>query len=272
MLPGERLQGVKWWSGNPRVTRTTARPLPRRVQRARTCPASRTRRGRSSASRPRSRCWRPCCCWSGSRRSSSRPARYQTDEETGAPVPGTYHELSSCTPKTPRTPLLTLFPEGRRATAAAEAAAAPRPPRPPLASHASTRRSPSASSSCGTLPPNGLYGVEIGQRVRRAVGGGLPLRLGRHLPVRPGRRRVHHRHDEDRGDPDRHRPAGAAVPAQRLRPDRDPDAGLRPRRHVVRHVGGDARLLRAARAARARAGLRPDGGGGDHLPRRRGAA
>ena len=45
--------------------------------------------------------------------------------------------------------------------------------------------------------------------------------------------------------------------------------GLRARRHDLRHVGGDARLLRPARPARARAQLRPNGRGGDHLPRRR---
>ena len=118
-------------------------------------------------------------------------------------------------------------------------------------------------------PPNGLYGVEAANGFVGPVGGGLPLRLGRDLPLRARRRRVHHRHDEDRGDPDRHRPARAALPAQRLRADRDPDDGLRARRHELRDVGGDARLLRAARAARARARLRPDGRGGDHLPRRR---
>ena len=41
---------------------------------------------------------------------------------------------------------------------------------------------------------------------------------------------------------------------------------------TLRHVGGDTRLLRPARPARARAGLRPHGRGGDHLPRRRDAA
>ena len=72
-----------------------------------------------------------------------------------------------------------------------------------------------------------------------------------------------------RGDPDRDRPARASLPAQRLGADRDPDGGLRARRDELRDVGGDARLLRPARAARARAPLRPDGRGGDHLPRRR---
>ena len=95
------------------------------------------------------------------------------------------------------------------------------------------------------------------------------LRLRDDLPVRPRRRRIHHRDDEDGGDPDRDRPAGAAVPAQRLGADRDPDGGIRARRHHLRHVGGDARLLRPARAAGAGAGLRPHGRRRDHLPRRR---
>ena len=105
-----------------------------------------------------------------------------------------------------------------------------------------------------------------------AVGGGLPLRLGGDLPVRARGRRVHHRDDEDGGDPDRDRPARAALPAQRLGADRDPDGRLRARRHDLRDVGGDARLLRPARPAGARARLRPDGGGLDHLPRRRAPA
>ena len=117
-------------------------------------------------------------------------------------------------------------------------------------------------------PPNGLYGVESVERLRRAVGVGLPVRLGGDLLLRACGRRVHHRDDEDRGDPDRDRPPRAALPAQRLGPGRDPDGGLRARRHHLRDVGGDARLLRPARAAGARARLRPHGRGGDHLPRR----
>ena len=44
---------------------------------------------------------------------------------------------------------------------------------------------------------------------------------------------------------------------------------VRPRGHQLWHVGGDARVLRAARSARARPRLRPDGRGVDHLPGRR---
>ncbi len=61
------------------------------------------------------------------------------------------------------------------------------------------------------------------ERLRRALGGGLPLRVGGDLPLRPRGRRLHHGDDEDGRDPDRHRPAGAALPPQRLGADRDPD-------------------------------------------------
>ena len=66
-----------------------------------------------------------------------------------------------------------------------------------------------------------------------------------------------------------HRAARAALPPQRLGADRDPDGRLRARRDELRDVGGDARLLRPARPAHARARLRPHGRRLDHLPRRR---
>ena len=106
-------------------------------------------------------------------------------------------------------------------------------------------------------------------RVRERRRAGLPVRLGDDLPVRPRGRRVHHRDDEDRRDPDRDRAPGVALPPQRLGPDRDPHGRLRARRDDLRDVGGDARLLRPARPADARARLRPDRRRLDHLPRRR---
>ena len=195
------------------------------------------------------------------------PAGAYKTNEAGEPVPGSYKELASCTPKSPREPLLTLFPDGRRATAAAEAAAAP--PTVPAAGEPCVDTSFTFRfKQLWISPANGLYGVE-GQRVRRPVEEGFLYGSAGNLPVRPRRRRVHHDDDEDGVDPDRHRPAGAPLPSQRLDPDRDPDARVRARRHLLRHVGGDARLLRPARAARAGPGLRPDGRGRDHLPRRR---
>ena len=86
---------------------------------------------------------------------------YKTDSETGAPIPGTYQELPSCTPKTPREPLLTLFPNGRRATQAAEAAAAP--PAAPAPGEPCVDTSFSFRfKQLWISPANGLYGVESG--------------------------------------------------------------------------------------------------------------
>ena len=73
----------------------------------------------------------------------------------------------------------------------------------------------------------------------------LPLRFRPNLPVRARGRRLHHHDDEDGRDRDGHRPAGAAL-QQKSGADRGhADGGLRPRRHDVRHVGGDARILRS---------------------------
>ena len=235
--------------------------------RFRTPVKSRMSRSGSSASRPRSRCWRRCCCWSGSRRSSSPPGRTRRTRNgragsgllQGARL--VYAEVAAraAPDAVPRRP-------SRHRRRRGGGGAADR-----------SRRRRAVRRHVVHVPVQAALDLaaerplrrRVGQRVRRPVGGGLPLRLGRHLPVRPRRRRVHHDHDEDRGDPDRHRPAGAALPSQRLDPDRDPDARVRARRHLLRHVGGDARLLRPARAARAGAALGPDGGGRDHLPRRR---
>ena len=197
------------------------------------------------------------------------PAGAYKKDADGAPVPGTYHKLPSCSAPAATAPAIDADSPAESGQAPVDAAAAPARPSLRRASRASTRPSASASSSSGMRRRTASTASRPRHGVRRALGGGLPLRLGHDLPVRPRRRRLHHRDDEDRGDPDRHRPARAPLPAQRLGPDRDPDGGLRARRHELRHVGGDARLLRPARPARARAALRPDRRGGDHLPRRR---
>ena len=109
-------------------------------------------------------------------------------------------------------------------------------------------------------PPNGLYGVEnaengyVGADEEGFLYGSAQifffvLAVGAFITD----------DDEDRRDRDRHRPARAALPTQPGGPGRRADVGVRPRRHDLRHVGGDARVLRAARPAGARARLRPHG-------------
>ena len=72
-------------------------------------------------------------------------------------------------------------------------------------------------------------------RGRRA---GVPLRLGADLPLRAGRRRLHHGDDEDRRDRDRHRPPRPAVPEHSpIAARRRADDGLRARRHVATACG-----------------------------------
>ena len=163
---------------------------------------------------------------------------YKLDKKTAGPVPGTYHELPSCSDA-----------QGRRAVRRDRV-------RPALQA---------AVDRAGERPVRDRERPRVRER-RRA---GLPVRLGDDLPVRPRGRRLHHRDDEDRRDPDRDRATRAALPPQRLGPDRDPHGRLRARRDDLRDVGGDARLLRAARPADARARLRPDRRRLDHLPRRR---
>ena len=195
---------------------------------------------------------------------------YTTDPATGSPKPGTYRELPSCSAPAATAPALEADSPTESGQAPADAEAAPG------AKTIGETGQPCVDTSF-TFRFKQLWNATAERALRRrsldglrrAVGGGLPLRLRGDLLLRPRRRRVHHRDDEDRGDPDRDRPARAALPPQRLGPDRDPDVRLRARRNVVRDVGGDARLLRPARAARPRAALRPDGRRGDHLPRRR---
>ena len=141
---------------------------------------------------------------------------YKTDAATGAPVPGTYHKLPSCSAPAATAPAIDADSPAESGQAPADAASAPgatvtaaRPGSPCVDTSFTFR-----FKQLWDAPPNGLYGVESTHRVRRALGGGLPLRLGGDLPVRPRGRRVHHRDDEDRGDPDRDRPARAAFPVR----------------------------------------------------------
>ena len=183
-----------------------------------------SRPGGNFASRPRSRCSSRAAARLD--RGVLRPGRGVQDERGGSPVPGTYHELPSCSAVAAGGAGTLFVPSPgetrRRARRRAQAPGADGDARARRAT-ASTRRSRFRFKQLWIAPPNGLYGVESRERLRRAVGGGLPLRLGGDLPVRPRRRRVHHGDDEDGGDPDRDRPARAALPAQRLGPDRDPD-------------------------------------------------
>ena len=185
----------------------------------------------------------------GARR-GARPAGARGPSEEDAPVPDGFHRArarSCCSsgsrPSSSRRARTTR--QGRRACPGhvprARDTARRAPERGQVRRHVVHA---SASSSCGTRRRTASTASRAPHGLRRAVGGGLPLRLRGDLLLRPRGRRVHHRDDEDRGDPDRDRPARAALPPQRLGADRDPDGRLRARRHDLRDVGGDARLLR----------------------------
>ena len=163
---------------------------------------------------------------------------YELDPKTGGPVPGTYEELPSCDD----------VEKGTRCI------------------DKSLEEQLSGALDFGAQRP--LRDRERPRR-RRPVQLGVPLRLGDDLPLRPRGRRLRQRDDEDRGDPNRHRPTRAALQAHRVAAGDRADEHLRPRRNHVRHVGGDAWLLRPVGAVGTGAQLRPDGGGVDHLPRRR---
>ena len=104
-----------------------------------------------------------------------------------------------------------------------------------------TSRFPHQFYKLWNAPTNGLYGIENEAGNVSVDQLRVPLRVGDDLPVRPRDRRVRQRDDEDRGDPDRHRPARAALPAQRLVLVDRADERLRARRDHLRDVGGDAR-------------------------------
>lgn len=88
------------------------------------------------------------------------PAGVYNLDEAGAPVPGTYHELPSCTPQTPRTPLLPSRREqSTQLETSAPPASAPLPPGTPCVDTSFSFRFKQLWNS----PPNGLYGVESSQ-------------------------------------------------------------------------------------------------------------
>ena len=164
---------------------------------------------------------------------------YDIDPETGGPIPGSYHELPNCD------------------NAAADELCSNR----------------SLSHQFGLLwraTPNGLYGVEsvTTRQVSADEEGFLygsaqiflfVLAVGAFITMTMKTGAI------ETG----HQALGAPFPPQSRAPRRGVDVGVRARRHHVRDVGGDARLLRTARATHARAGIRPHGRGRDHLPRRR---
>jgi uncharacterized ion transporter superfamily protein YfcC len=82
---------------------------------------------------------------------------YDTDPATGAPKPGTYHKLLSCTPESPRTPRL---PSRREGSTQLET---PTPPVTPAAAPGEICVNKDFTFRFKQLwdaPPNGLYGVE----------------------------------------------------------------------------------------------------------------
>ena len=196
------------------------------------------RSGRSSSSsRRRSRSSSRSWCSSGWRRSSSPPGAYKIDPKTGGPVPGSYHELPSCSnAQGDELCVETAFDQRLKQLFIAT--------------------------------PNGLYGVENDRGFVSADETGVlygsamiflfVLAVGAFITVTMkteaiqtgiGRLALRFRH------------SGSALIAILM-------VRLRARRDELRHVGGDARLLRPARAAGARARLRPHGRRRDHLPRR----
>ena len=149
---------------------------------------------------------------------------YDIDPKAGGPVPGSYHELPSCANATgDELCVETAFDQRLKQLFIA--------------------------------PSNGLYGIENDRGFVSADETGalygsamiflFVLAVGAFITVtmktgaiQTGIGRLAH-----------------ALPAQRLGADRDSDGGLRARRDDLRDVGGDARLLRPAGPADARAGL-----------------
>jgi uncharacterized ion transporter superfamily protein YfcC len=85
---------------------------------------------------------------------------YNTNPETGAPLPGTYHELPSCQPESPRTPVL---PRRREAAKELETAAPPVAQELPAGTPCVDTSFTSRFKQLWDSTPNGLYGVESGQ-------------------------------------------------------------------------------------------------------------
>jgi uncharacterized ion transporter superfamily protein YfcC len=85
---------------------------------------------------------------------------YDQNPQTGAPLPGTYHELPSCTPDSPRVPRLPSRRESSKPLeTAAPPATAPLPPGTACVDESFTFRFKQLWDST----PNGLYGVENAQ-------------------------------------------------------------------------------------------------------------
>ena len=164
---------------------------------------------------------------------------YKIDPKTGGPVPGTYHELPSCSNA-----------QGRRAVRRDE-------------------RSTSGFKQLWIAPPNGLYGIENDRGFVSADEQGFlygsamiflfVLAVGAFITVTMktgaiqtgiGRLALRFRH------------SGSVLIAILM-------GVFALGGTTLRDVGGDARLLRPARPADARARLRPHGRRLDHLPRRR---
>ena len=108
--------------------------------------------------------------------------QYKLDPKTGGPVPASYTELPSCDSTGDKQPC-------------------------------SDRSILHQFSNLWASPTDGLYGNLERQGTRLGRQRGLPVRIGSDLPVRPRDRRVHHRDDEDRRHPARHRPARAPLQA-----------------------------------------------------------
>src|SRR6476660_1444265 len=81
---------------------------------------------------------------------------YDTDPQTGSPVPGPYHKLPSCQPETPRSPVL---PRRREAAKELETAAPPVAAALPPGTPCADKSFPFRFKQLWDSTPNGLYGV-----------------------------------------------------------------------------------------------------------------
>ena len=166
---------------------------------------------------------------------------YQVDPETDGPVPGTYRELPSCS------------------DARATSCASRRPSTSASSSCGSRRRTASTGSrtSAGSSAPTRqgvLYGSAMIFLFVLAVGAFITVTMKTGaIQTGIGRLALRFRH------------SGSVLIAILM-------GVFALGGTTLRDVGGDARLLRPARPADARARLRPDGRRVDHLPRRRARA